>query len=434
MIQPISSTVNADGHLVIGGCDSVELAKQYGTPLYVLDIDTIRDRVHQYQSIQAKYPHVRIAYASKALSLTALYEWLAKEGLYFDVVSDGELFTLRHAGVPASRAYFHGNNKTFDELRYALKEGIGCIVVDNEAELDRIGVVHKELGLIRPVDILIRVVPELEAHTHEFIRTGQRDTKFGVHMELLPALVEGIKKRPYLHLKGLHAHIGSQIFDLTPYDVLIERLMDLSMSLYQSYGVVMEEMSVGGGIGIPYTADDHLPDIQSFMEDIASAMTNYVRKINYPINPVLVLEPGRSLIANAGVTLYSVGGVKAIPAGRTFVSVDGGMADNPRPITYDAPYSADIANKMNKAKAHVYTVSGKFCESGDILIQEASLPEVEVADTLVVYATGAYNYSMSSNYNRFRKPAMVMVEKGHSTLVLKRETLEDIIRNDAHLD
>ena len=433
MIQPASATVNEKGHLVIGGCDSVELVKQYGTPLYVLDVATIRERVHQYQSIRDTYPDVRIAYASKALSLTALYELLEKEGLFFDVVSDGELFTLRHAGVSASRAYFHGNNKTFDELRYALKEGVGCIVVDNEAELDRIGLVSNELGLTTPVNILIRVVPELEAHTHEFVRTGQRDSKFGVHMELLPALVVGIKARPYVHLKGLHAHIGSQIFDLAPYDVLIERLMDLSMDLYRLHDVVMEEISVGGGIGVPYTEEDDLPDIKAFMEDISRTMTRYIRHIEYPIAPVLVLEPGRSLIANAGVTLYSVGGVKSIPRGRTYLSVDGGMADNPRPITYGAVYTADIANKMNDGKTHVYTVSGKFCESGDVLLKEIPLQDVVVGDFLAVYATGAYNYSMSSNYNRFRKPSMVMVEKGISKLVLKRETLEDIVRNDVHL-
>lgn len=433
MIKPITSTVNDKGHLVIGGCDTIDLVKQFGTPLYVLDTETIRCRVRDYQSICATYPNVRIAYASKALSITALYELLAKEGLYFDVVSDGELFTLRHAGVPASRAYFHGNNKTIDELRYALKAGIGCLVVDNEAELDRIGTVYEELGLNVPIDILVRVVPELEAHTHEFIRTGQRDTKFGVHMELLSALVEGLKKRPYVRLKGLHAHIGSQIFDLTPYDVIIETLLDLAMGLYKTQDIVMGEISIGGGIGIAYTDKDDPTDIKSFMEDIAREMIVYVRGIGYPIEPLLVLEPGRSLVANAGVTLYSVGGIKAIPKGRTYVSVDGGMADNPRPITYGARYSADIANKMKHSEPNVYTVAGKFCESGDILLKDVNLPDPNVGDVLAVYATGAYNYSMSSNYNRYRKPAMVMVEKGKATLVLKRETLEDIVRNDAHL-
>lgn len=433
MIEPVSTTVNAQGHLVVGGCDVADLAREFGTPLYVLDVETLKTRTREYKALQEEYPNVKIAYASKALSLTALYQILDAEGLYFDVVSDGELFTLLNAGVDPQRAFFHGNNKTQEELAFAIEKGIGCFVLDNGQELDRL----EQAMLRRPssekIKVFIRYIPEIDAHTHEFIQTGKRDTKFGVLKEDLPGFLDRILANPCFDLQGLHAHIGSQIFDVHPFEVLIERLLDRMVDISRSYDIVLPALSIGGGIGIRYTEQDDPPAIADFVVAIARKMKSYLSQTGYPIEPELILEPGRSLVANAGITLYSIGGIKHIPGIRTYLSVDGGMADNPRPITYGALYHADIATKMNHLRDHVYTIAGKFCESGDVLLRHVHLQKASPDDLLAVYATGAYNYSMSSNYNRYRKPAMVFVEGGKARLVLKRETLEDIIRNDIRL-
>jgi len=353
-------------------------------------------------------------------------------GLYFDVVSDGEFFTLQKAGVKSEKAFFHGNNKTNEELEYALKNNIGCIVADNLHEIERIRDIKDALGIKDKTKIMLRITPEIEAHTHDFIKTGKRDSKFGVLKEQLPAVVEYVKTHGDIDFVGLHAHIGSQIFDTLPFETLLETLLDTAMGIYTQHNHLLTTISIGGGIGIKYVKEDDPPDIEDFVKVIADKAKSYIKKIKYPITPTLILEPGRSIVANAGVTVYKVGNVKEIPGVRTYVTVDGGMADNPRPITYSSEYSADIINKMTALKNKNYTIAGKFCESGDVLIKDISLPEVEEGDLLVVYTTGAYNYSMSSNYNRYRKPAMVFVKDGIDTLVLKRETLADIIRNDVY--
>ena len=417
----------------IGGCDVAKLCQEYGTPLYILDIQAVRKVAADYLSIKNYYNNSRISYASKALSLTALYQVLDHEGFFFDVVSDGEFYTMLNAGISAKKAYFHGNNKTINEIKYALEQGIGVIVVDNVDELNTIHEVYTELGITNKVTIMVRVVPEIEAHTHEFVRTGQRDSKFGVHLENVISFVETVKKYEEFDFVGFHAHIGSQIFDTDPYHVLIDKLIDLAVDVHKKTGVLASAIDIGGGIGIKYVKDDDPPSVREFVAKIAESMKSALERVNYPIQPLLILEPGRSIVANAGVTIYSVGGVKEIKGLKNYISVDGGMADNPRPITYGSVYSADIINK-SKVNLKKYSVAGKFCESGDVLLKDIELPVVEKGDLLMVYATGAYNYSMSSNYNRYRKPAMVFVENTKAQLVLKRETLEDIIRNDVRID
>ena len=416
----------------IAGCDVAQLCEKYGTPLYILDVETVKKVASDYLSIKNYYHNSRISYASKALSITALYQILDKEGFFFDVVSDGEFYTLLNAGVKAEKAYFHGNNKTVPEIQYALENNIGVIVVDNVDELHTIHEVYSALALTTKVTIMVRIVPEIEAHTHEFIRTGQRDSKFGVHLENVLAFVQTVKKYEEFDFVGFHAHIGSQIFDTDPYNVLIDKLVDLAIDVHKKTGILASAIDIGGGIGIKYTEKDDPPSIREFVIKIAKSMKNALKRVNYPIEPLLILEPGRSIVANAGVTVYSVGGTKEIADLKNYLSVDGGMADNPRPITYGSEYSAEILNKpQNQLKK--YSVAGKFCESGDILLKDVLLPEATKGDLLMVHATGAYNYSMSSNYNRYRKPAMVFVEAGKAQLVLKRETLEDIIRNDLRI-
>ncbi len=429
-MKPITSKINSTGHLEIGGLDVIELAKKHGTSLYVMDVATIRSMANKYNTIKEIYPKTIIAYASKALSITALYQVLDEEGLFFDVVSDGELFTLLNAGVSPQKVFFHGNNKTNAEIEFALSKKIGCFMVDNLYEIERLQKIYERLDLRHKVEIMIRITPEIEAHTHDFIATGKRDSKFGILKEELLGAIDYIKTIPYIECRGLHVHIGSQIFDIKPFDVVVETLLDISLDIYTRKQILMKDISIGGGIGIRYTEADDPPDIENFVQGIAKHLKSYLKKINYPLEPTLILEPGRSLVANAGVTLYTVGNIKNIPESKTYAIVDGGMADNPRPITYGALYCADIANKMNEEKNKVYTIAGKFCESGDVLIKDSALPKIADGDILVVYVTGAYNYSMSSNYNRYRKPAMVFVEGGQDKLVLRRESLSDIIRND----
>jgi len=416
----------------IAGCDVANLAKEYGTPLYILDIEAVRKVASDYLSIKNYYPNTRISYASKALSLTALYQVLDAEGIYFDVVSDGEFYSMLNAGVSAEKAYFHGNNKTIDEIKYALQKGVGVIVVDNVDELNTIHEVYSELRLSKKVTIMVRVAPEIEAHTHDFIRTGQRDSKFGVNLENVVGFVKETQKYPEFDFVGFHAHIGSQIFDTDPYHVIIDKLIDIAVDVKNNTGILASVIDIGGGIGIRYTEQDDPPSIREFVSSIAESMKLALKRVNFPIEPMLILEPGRSIVANAGSTVYSVGGIKEIVGLKNYISIDGGMADNPRPITYGAEYSAEIVNKPKK-NLKKYSVAGKFCESGDILIKDIDLPEVHKGDLLIVHATGAYNYSMSSNYNRYRKPAMVFVEDSKSRLVLKRETLDDIVRNDIRI-
>ena len=412
MNQPITAKINEKGHLEIGGCDLVDLAAEFGTPLYVMDEVTLRGKCREYCTA---FKNALIIYANKALCNTAILKIIQDEGLGADVASGGELFTVRKAGCDLKTVYFHGNNKTQKELMEAVEIGVGRIVVDNLDELRLLDRITEKLG--KKVDILFRVNPGIEAHTHEFIQTGQIDSKFGIGKDKIPEAIQLAGKMKHVNFIGLHSHIGSQIFDIQPFLAEIDILCGLAK------GNPVEEINIGGGLGIDHSGTDEVPTIDRFAEEVVG----HFKELS---DARLILEPGRSIVGNAGVTLYSVGGVKEIPGIRKYVSIDGGMADNPRPILYDAKYSAVLANKARKPAAEKVTVAGRFCESGDKLIKDIELPKVEVGDILTVFATGAYNYSMAGNYNRVGRPAMVLVNNGAPTLILKRESNEDLTLND----
>lgn len=412
---PDTTQLNTANHLEIGGCDTVELAKEFGTPLYVIDETTLRQRCKDYLiSFRKYYPHTDVAYACKALCVAGVLKTIASEGLGFDVASGGEIHTALKAGADPEKIYFHGNNKSKSELKMALEAGIGQIVVDNLQELENLDEVTQQTG--KDARILLRINPGIEAHTHDYIKTGTTDSKFGVPQGEIEAAVKDAKSRKKIDLVGFHAHIGSQIFDVKPF-VDETRLL---LSLTRKYRTL--EMSLGGGIGVPYLPTDEVPSIDYFAQNITAVLESDGIK--------LVLEPGRSIIANAGVTLYSIGAVKDIPGIRKYVFIDGGMSDNPRPILYQAKYDAKIVTKMEGKNTDKVTVAGRFCESGDVLIKDIELPAPQAGDILAVACTGAYNYSMASNYNRVPRPAMVMVSQGKAKLLVKRETYDDLIRND----
>lgn len=413
---PDTTKVNKNGHLEIGGCDLIDLAKEFGTPLYVMDEQTVRDRCRQYVThFRAHYPNTEVIYASKALCTVGISKIIASEGLGFDVASGGELFTVLKAGADAKKIYFHGNNKSLQEIKEGLEAKIGRFVVDNEQELKTLDQLSQETGI--RANILFRVNPGIEAHTHEFIKTGKIDSKFGIQLSDLDRLVETARKMKMIELKGFHAHIGSQILDVKPFMAEAELLLKLA----KKYGT--EEMNLGGGLGIAYLDQHTPPSIEHLAKEIAKVIKDKTMA-------KLILEPGRSIVGTAGVTLYTIGGVKNIPGIRKYVFVDGGMADNPRPILYDAKYQAKIANRPEAKKEEKVTIAGKFCESGDKLIKDIELPKVEAGDVLAVECTGAYNYSMASNYNRVGRPAMVLVNNGDAAVVVKRENYEDLIAND----
>lgn len=416
---PDTAKINKQKHLEIGGFDTVELAKEFGTPLYVLDEATIRGRCQQYiKAFRGRYPNTDVIYACKALCTAGVLKIVTSEGLGLDVSSGGEFYTALKAGCDPKKIYFHGNNKSKQELKFALEAGVGRIVVDNLQELETLDEVTKQTS--RRADILFRVNPGIEAHTHEYIKTGTIDSKFGIPQDQVEAAVKEAGKKKLINFLGFHSHIGSQIFDVKPFVEETKLLLDLTLK----YGT--QELNIGGGLGVAYLSSDELTSIDFFAKEIAAVLKD-------KIMAKLVLEPGRSIISNAGVTLYTVGGIKEIPGIRKYVFIDGGMSDNSRPILYQARYEAKIANKADQPNKKKVTVAGRFCESGDILIKDINLPEVESGDILAVLCTGAYNYSMASNYNRVGRPAMVLVGDGDATLIVKRESYDDLILNDVIL-
>ncbi|KAF0133917.1 MAG: diaminopimelate decarboxylase [Candidatus Saganbacteria bacterium] len=429
MNQPITSKVNEKGHLEIGGCDLADLAAEFGTPLYVLDEVTIRSRCREYKTaFKGRYDNTLIIYACKALCNTAVLKLLSDEGIGFDVSSGGELYIARKANCDLKNIYFHGNNKSKKELEEAVDLGVGRVVVDNFDELKALDAITQKAK--KKADILFRINPGIEAHTHEFIQTGQIDSKFGIAKEKAIDAVKLAAKMKYVKFVGLHSHIGSQIFDIKPYIALVELLCDLAGSVLAETGIKCEDINIGGGIGIDYTGQDNVISLDAVASEIVEVFKNKSQKLGAP---KLILEPGRSIIGTAGVTLYSIGSIKDIPEIRKYIAVDGGMSDNPRPILYGAVYDALLANKANAPKTEKVTVAGRFCESGDRLIKDIELPKAEIGDILCVFCTGAYNYSMASNYNRVGRPAMVLVNNGISSLILKREAYEDLIANDVVL-
>jgi diaminopimelate decarboxylase len=425
-LLPLTATVNAADHLVVGGCDVVDLVEQFGSPLYILDDHTLRTACQQYrQGFERYYPgQALVLYASKAWNCMAVCAIVAAEGLGIDVVSGGELFTASEAGVSPEVIYFHGNNKSLEEL--TLAQSVGCrVVVDNWLELQTLASLATA---DQPIPVLLRITPGIECHTHEYIRTGHLDSKFGFDPDQMESVFEFLVDHPQLQTLGVHAHIGSQIFELNPHQDL-GGVMAQWLVAAQRYGITLTELDVGGGLGIRYTEADDPPSIDTWVKIVCDSVVAACQAQHIPL-PRLLCEPGRSLIGPACVTAYRVGSQKSIPGLRTYVAVDGGMSDNPRPITYQSLYRALVANRMSAPLDQRLTLAGKHCESGDVLIKDAPLPALVADDVIVVAATGAYNYSMASNYNRVPRPAAVLVKNGDAQLILRSEGLRDLLRQD----
>jgi diaminopimelate decarboxylase len=454
-LLPLTAKVNNQDHLEIGGCDVTTLVQQFGSPLYILDEETLRIACRQYrQSFQQYYKgESQVLYASKAWSCLAVCAIVASEGLGIDVVSGGELYTALNAGVSPEKIYFHGNNKSREELILAIQ--CGCtIVVDNWYELRSLVEIAGDKGdkgdkedkgdkgdkeefaplsspsslSSSPIRIMLRLTPGIECHTHEYIRTGHLDSKFGFDPNDLDDLFAFVSKQSVLNCVGLHAHIGSQIFERQPHQDLAAVMVQW-MNQAAGYGLSVTELNVGGGLGIKYIESDDPPSIEEWVKPICEVIQQACAAQNLPL-PKLLCEPGRSLIATGCVTAYTIGSSKVVPDIRTYIAVDGGMSDNPRPITYQSVYRTVVANRMSASLTETATIAGKHCESGDILIKDAQLPITDSGDILVVMATGAYNYSMASNYNRLPRPAAVVVANGEANLILQRETYQDLIRQD----
>ena len=423
--------VNEKNHLTIGGADTLELAKKFGTPVIVYDENEIRKNCRAFvSSIEDNYGgNGLVLYASKAFSCKEMYRLVNSENMGVDVVSGGELYTALSTGFPAEKIYFHGNNKKYDEIEYAVDSGVGRIVVDNLTELETLNKIACEKG--KKGGIMFRIKPGIDAHTHNFIRTGQIDSKFGLALETGEAM-QGVKealKMEHIELKGLHCHIGSQIFDIDPFELAAQVMLKFMKDIKDETGVVLSELNLGGGFGIKYLVDDKPQPYTEYMRRVAKTVKASAEEYGLPV-PFILIEPGRSVVGAAAVTLYTVGAVKHIPDVRTYVSIDGGMGDNPRYILYQSSYEVICANKMNEEKTLTATVAGKCCESGDLIQENVKLPQVEPGDTLAVLSTGAYNYSMASNYNRIPRPPVVMVKDGEARLIIKGESYEDLVRND----
>ncbi|MDJ0686991.1 MAG: diaminopimelate decarboxylase [Xenococcaceae cyanobacterium MO_188.B32] len=428
VLLPLTAKVNSSDCLEIGGCDLSKLVEQFGSPLYVLDEETLRTACRQYRESFKKYysGQSQVIYASKAWSCLAVCRVIDSEGLGFDVVSGGELYTTLQAGVDSGRIYFHGNNKSAEELEYAVD--CDCtIIVDNWLELKTLSAIAAQ-SEAKSVRIMLRLTPGIECHTHEYIRTGHLDSKFGFDPNELEEVFNYLTQRSHLNCIGLHAHIGSQIFERQPHQDLAIVLVEW-MRKAQEYNLTITELNVGGGLGIRYTEADDPPTIEEWVKAVAKAIESACNQYQLPL-PKLIAEPGRSLIGSACVTAYMVGSRKEVPEVRTYISVDGGMSDNPRPITYQSLYRAVVANRMSAPLTEKVTVAGKHCESGDVIIKDALLPSTEPGDVLVVLSTGAYNYSMASNYNRIGRPAAVLVHQGEANLILQREGYQDLLRQD----
>ncbi|TCP31720.1 diaminopimelate decarboxylase [Scopulibacillus darangshiensis] len=426
--------INQKGHLTIGGVDTVDLAKKYGTPLFVYDTALIREKAEAFKKAFETYPHIKwqVAYASKAFSSVAMVQLIHQLDLSLDVVSGGELFTAVKAGFPAERIHFHGNNKTEEELIFALDEQIGMIIVDNFYEIQLLEKLCMERG--RTIDILLRLTPGIEAHTHDYIMTGQEDSKFGFNLgdHSIDEAIQLTSASNYLKLNGLHCHIGSQIFETDGFELAIKRIYQYIENWSEKYDFEPRVLNVGGGFGIKYSKDDQPIPLKRYIDVIVNTITNESEAKGCAI-PEIWVEPGRAIVGEAGTTLYSIGAYKDIPNVKKYLAVDGGMTDNLRPSLYQAKYDAVVANRANEELEETVTVAGKCCESGDILIQDAQLSKSVSGDILAVFCTGAYGYSMANHYNRLPKPAVVFVEEGDAQLTMRRETYEDLVRQDIML-
>ena len=431
MFHSPNLSINSENHLVIGQHDTVELANKFGTPLYVLDEDLMRDNCRAYKNAIDTYydGHGLVLFASKALCTMYTGRLVEEEGLGADVVSGGELYTLYKAGFPMEKVFFHGNNKTPDEIELALNCGVGHIVVDNKYELELLNRIANEKNVNQR--ILFRIKPGIDAHTHDFVKTGQIDSKFGVALENGEAyeIHKLALSMSNIQIDGVHCHIGSQIFDVEPFCEAAKVMIGFIADLYDKLGIKVNILNLGGGFGIKYTATDDPIAPSEYIHKVTNVVKELAQEKGIDL-PFLVFEPGRSIVASAGITLYTVGCVKEIENVRTYVSIDGGMCDNPRYILYGSKYTAVLANNASAEPVAPITIAGKCCESGDLIQEHVMMPQIHVGDTLAVLATGAYNYSMSSNYNRIPRPPIVMVSGNEAKIIVKRETYDDLIKND----
>jgi len=428
VLFPRTAEVSRKGHLVIGGCDTVALAEEYGTPLYVFDEATLRQKCAEFrEEFSRRYPETSIVYAGKAFINRALALIFKEAGLGLDVVSGGELSIARSVDFPMAKVYLHGNNKSAEELGMALEAKVGHIVIDNTQELEMLAALAGQRG-VRP-DVLLRLTPGVDPHTHHHITTGVVDSKFGIPLAAADEAVVRAMSAASLNLIGLQFHIGSQIFEVEPYRAAIRIILDLAAEVKRKHGFKLQELDVGGGFAVQYTVEAPAPSVADYADVIVSTVKEKCREHNLGL-PRLVIEPGRSIVGRAGVALYRVGVVKEIPGVRCYISVDGGMADNIRPAIYGARYEAVVASRMNDSQKRKVTIAGKFCESGDILIKDIDLPGMSAGDILAVPDCGAYCLAMASNYNASLKPAIVLTNAGKARLIRRRETYEDLLRCD----
>ncbi len=414
-------------HFVFGGCDTIELAEKYGTPLYVVSEDVIKEKCSILKNdFLSKYKNTRAAYASKAFLNLAMCKIIEREGLDLDVVSGGELYTAIKSDFPMEKVLFHGNNKTKDELELAISHDVGRIIVDNFHELQLINKIGKDLN--KKSKILYRITPGVESDTHKYISTGQTDSKFGIPLVeniIFEAIEKGIEY-DFVELLGFHFHVGSQLFDKKSHIGALSNAIEIMKDAKEKFGFITKELNTGGGFGIYYSKGDSPQEITHFTDAIMEKIYDECSNLELEI-PTIIIEPGRWIIGEAGVTLYTIGAIKDIPGVRTYASIDGGMTDNPRPALYGSKYEAVVANKMDKEKKEVVTIAGKCCESGDILIWNLKVPKIQSGDILAVLSTGAYNYSMANNYNKIPRPGVVLASNGKAEIIVKRETYDDLL-------
>jgi diaminopimelate decarboxylase len=415
-------------HFIFSGHDTINLANEYGTPLYILSEDIIRKNVMDIiKSYKRQDIDFQVVYAGKALLNIAMCRIVKDLGLGLDVVSSGELYTAKKASFPMDNVFFHGNNKSIDELKMAIDLDVARVIIDNEYELSLLNTLSIERN--KKTQVLFRITPGVEAHTHKYIQTGQEDSKFGISIKEAEEIIVKASKMDGIHVKGLHCHIGSQILEERPYEIVSEIMLKFIKKLKKQNDIEIDELNLGGGFGISYSPEKPFFKMDQMINKISSIIKNKSMEFNIKI-PKIIIEPGRYIVGNAGITLYEVGAVKDIPNIRKYVSINGGMTDNPRTALYDAKYSALLANKMDYKNIELVSISGKCCESGDMLIWDISLPHCEPGDILAVLSTGAYNYSMSSNYNRIPRPSMILLKGDKAEVMVEGETLDDIIRND----
>lgn len=426
--------ITNNGELMIANTSALTLAKQYGTPLYVMDKQQIIKNIKMYKQAITKFDNAQILYASKACDFLAMFQLCKQENIGVDVVSIGELYTAIKANIPVEHIYYHGNSKTYQELEYAIQNKVGCIVIDAIEEIHMIQEIASQYNYTQKA--LLRITPNIDPHTFDEVKTGVLDCKFGfaIGTELIDTAIQEIQKSSNIDFVGFHCHIGSQIFEYDAYQKAMDIMLQFVKQMQETYQIHTKELNIGGGFGIPYTKEDSTICITTLFSQLAKYLQQFCQTHSIEI-PKILIEPGRSIVANSGITLYTVNGVKQIPNARNYVNIDGGMTDNPRYALYKSKYTIVCANKMHQPHDAIYTIAGHCCESGDLIAKDIYLPQnIQRNDTLAVLATGAYNYSMSNNYNRFTKPAVIWVDGNKHQIVVHKETLDDLLRNDVKME